>query len=71
MDLDDAINILKESHNITLKTVREYYAWFMEDESSTQTIPLTSLNMVVKAVDPNMTGNPVLVNRRKILICQY
>ena len=35
MDLDNTINILKELHKLTLKTVREYSAWFMGDESST------------------------------------
>ena len=35
MDLDDTIGILKEPHKITLKTVREYSAWFMGDELST------------------------------------
>ena len=43
----------------------------MGDESSTQTIPLTSSDMVIKAVDPNKAGNPGLVNRRKILLRQY
>ena len=41
MDLDDTINILKEPHKLTLKTVREYSAWFMGYESSTRTIPHT------------------------------
>ena len=71
MDLDDTINILKEPHKLTFKTVREYSAWFMGDESSTRTIPLTSSDMVIKAVDPNKAGNPGLVNRRKILLRQY
>ena len=70
MDLDDTINILKEPHKLTFKTVREYYAWIMRDESSTQTIPLTSSDMVIKAVDPNKADNPGLVNRRKILLRQ-
>ena len=30
-----------------------------------------SSDMVIKAVDPNNVGNPGLVNRRKILFCQY
>ena len=71
MDLGNTINILKEPLKLTLKTVREYSAWFMGDESSTQTIPHTSSDMVINAVDPNKTGNPVLVNRRKILLRQY
>ena len=71
MDLDDTINFLKEPHKITLKTVREYFAWFMGDESSTQTIPLTSSDMFIKAVDLNKADNPGLVNRRKILLRQY
>ena len=71
MDFDDTINILKEPHKLTPKTVREYSAWFMGDESSTQTIPLTSSDMVIKAVDPNKAGNPGLVNRRKILLRKY
>ena len=71
MDLDDTINILKEPRKLTLKTVREYSAWFMGDESSTQTIPHTSSDMVIKAVDLNKVVNPGLVNRRKILLRQY
>ena len=71
MDLDDIINILEEPHKLTLKTVKEYSAWFMGDESSTQTIPHTSSDMVIKAVDPNKAGNPGLVNWHKILLCQY
>ena len=71
MDLDDTINILKEPHKLTLKTVREYSAWFMGDESSTRTIPHSSSDMVIKAVDPNKMGNPGLINRRKILLRQY
>ena len=71
MDLDNTINILKDPHKLTLKTVREYSAWFMGDESSTQTIPHTSSDMSIKAVDPKKTGNPGLVNRRKILLRQY
>ena len=43
----------------------------MGDESSTRTIPHTSSYMVIKAVDLNKTGNPGLVNRRKILLRQY
>ena len=43
----------------------------MGDESSTQTISHTSSDMVIKAVDPKKTGNPSLVNRRKILLHQY
>ena len=31
MDLDNTINILKEPHKLTLKTVREYSARFMGD----------------------------------------
>ena len=71
MDLNDTIKILKETHKLTLKTVREYSAWFMGDESYTQTISRTSSDMVIKAVDPNKTGNPGLVNQRKILLRQY
>ena len=71
MDLDNNINILKEPHKLTFKTVREYYEWFMGDKSSTQTIPLTSSDMVIKAVDPNKAYNPGLVNRRKILLRHY
>ena len=71
MDLDDTINILNDPHKLTLKTVREYSAWFMGGESSTQTIPLASSDMVITAVDPNKAVNPGLVNRRKILLCQY
>ena len=43
----------------------------MGDESFTQTIPITSSDMFIKVVDPNKAGNPGLVNRRKILLCQY
>ena len=71
MDIDITINILKEPHKLTLKTVREYSAWFMGEESSTGTIPLTSSNMVIKAVDLNKAGKPCLVNRRKILLHQF
>ena len=71
MDLDDNIKILKDPHKLTLKTVREYSAWFMGDKSSTRTIPHTSSDMVIKAVDRNKTGNPGLVNRQKILLHQY
>ena len=71
MNLDNTIKILKDPQEITLKTVREYYAWFMVDESSTRTIPHTSSDMVIKMVDTNKTGNPGLVNRRKILLRQY
>ena len=71
MDIDNTINILKEPHKLTLKTVREYSAWFMGDGSSTRTIPHTSSDMVIKAVDPNKAGNPGLVNRCKILLRQY
>ena len=56
IDLDDIINILNEMHKLTLKMVREYSAWFMGDESSTQTIFLTSSDMVIKMVDPNKAG---------------
>ena len=35
MDLDDTINILKEPHKLTLKTVKEYSAWFMGNKLST------------------------------------
>ena len=71
MDLNDTINILKEPHKLTLKTVREYSAWFMGDELSTRTIPLTSSDMVINVVDPNKADNPGLVNRRNILLRQY
>ena len=43
----------------------------MGDESSTRTIPLTSSDMVIKAVDLNKAGNPGLINWRKILLRQY
>ena len=43
----------------------------MGDKSSTRTIPLTSSDMVIKAVDLNKAGNPGLVNRCKILLHQY
>ena len=43
----------------------------MGDKLSTRTIPHTSSYIVIKAVDPNKTGNPGLVNQRKILLRQY
>ena len=69
--LDDTINILKDPYKLTLKTVREYSAWFMGGKSSTRTIPHISSDMVIKAFDPNKTGNPGLVNWLNILLRQY
>ena len=71
MDLDNTINILKNPHKLTLKTVREYSAWLLGKELSTRTIPLTSSDMVIKEVDQNKADNKGIVNRRNILLRPY
>ena len=71
MDLNNTINILNESHKLSLDQVRSYYAWFMGDNSSTLTPPPNKASMIIKAVDPNAGGNQGLVARHKILLRQY
>ena len=70
VNLNDYVNILKEPHKLTLEDVRKYSAWIMGDETSSLTI-LAEADMVIKAIDPNKTGNVGLTNKRRILLGQY
>jgi hypothetical protein len=62
-DLRDFKNILVDIHSVSLPQVRAWSGWFMGGE--TQDLDI-STDMVIKAIDPNKTGNQGLVNRYKI-----
>ena len=70
VNLNDYVNILKEPHKLNLEDVRKYLAWIMGNETSSLTI-LAEADMVIKAIDPNKTGNVGLTNKRRILLRQY
>ena len=62
-DLGNVKNTLKDIHALTIDHVRAYSGWYMGDEKSTLT---ASMDMVIKAIDPNAAGNLGLVNRHNI-----
>ena len=67
-DISDPINILLYTHLLSLDQVQAFLGWFMGDENSTLA---TSNNMVIKAIDPNKTGNVGLCNHQKTQMRQY
>ena len=70
VNLNDYVNILKEPHKLILEDVRNFSAWIMGDKTSSLKI-LAEADMVIKAIDPNKTGNVGLTNKHRILLRQY
>ena len=58
-DLKEAINILLQTHLVTLDHVQAYYGWIFGDENYTLT---KSADMIIKETEPNKPGNIVLLN---------
>ena len=58
-DLGNIKNLLKDINTLTTDHVRAYSGWYIGYENSTLT---ASTDMVIKAIDPNATGNLGLVN---------
>ena len=48
----------------------KFLTWFMGDDSSNLAVPPAPVEMIIRAVDPNVAGNLGLVNRRKVLLRQ-
>ena len=67
-DLTDPINTLFQPHILFLEKVQEFLVWFIGDDNSTLA---TSTDMIIKAIDPNKTGNVGLCNHQKIRMRQY
>ena len=67
-DLKDRVNLLLQTHLVSLKQVQQYSGWIFGDEHSTLT---KSADMIIKSIDPNATGNIGLANHEKIRNRQF
>ena len=68
VDLKDRVNLLLQTHIVSLEQVQKYSGWIFGDEHSNLT---KSVDMIIKAIDPNATGNIGLVNHEKIRNRQF
>ena len=66
--LKEAINIILQTHLVTLNHVQTYSGWIVGDENSTLT---KSADMIVKAIDPNKPGNVGFINHEKTQNMQF
>ena len=57
-EITDPINILLQTHLLSLEQVQAFSEWFMGDEKSTLA---TSTDMIIKAIDPKKNGQCRLV----------
>ena len=67
-DLKEAINILLQTHLVTLDHVQAYSGWIFGDENSTLT---KSADIIIKEIDSNKPGNIGLLNHEKIRNGQF
>ena len=67
-DLKEEINLLLQTHLVTLDHVQAYFGWIFGDENSTLT---KSADMIFKTIDPNKLGNVSLLNHEKIRNRQF
>jgi hypothetical protein len=70
VNLGDYMNILKESHELTLEDVQKFLVWIMGDAILSLLLPAAA-NMIIKTIKPNEPGNVCLVNKCLILLRQY